>query len=285
MKLIKLLLTLVVLLVVALIVAGFFIDGIAKTAIETAGTQALGVETRLDKAHVGLLKTGFSLSGLEVDNPKDAGEGQFLKLGEGSIAVSARSLMEDVVTVPEFTLKNIDVNLIKTATGSNYETILDNLEKFQGSSGGTSAPSSGGESASSEEGGKRFIINKLLIENVNVRVQPSKELNLAEVTVPIDRIELKDIGSESDQGVLLSDLAGIVIESILKKASVSGQLPNMIKGALDGKLGNLHGLKDAGAKALDDLMKGGVPNNPGEAVDGLKKKLGDGLKGLPGFGR
>ena len=40
--------------------------------------------------------------------------------------------MADKVEVPEFTLKDITVNLIKTAKGSNYETILDNLEKFQG---------------------------------------------------------------------------------------------------------------------------------------------------------
>ena len=283
-KLIKLLLALVVLLVVALVVVGFFVDGIARSAIETSATQALGVETRLETARIGFFTSTFSLAKLEVDNPKDVADGQFLTLGDGSIEVSTASLLGDVVTVPELRLKDITVHLVKTATGSNYETILDNLDKFQGGSsgGGGTGDAAGG---SSEDEGKRFIINRLLIENVNVKVEPAKDLNLGAVEVPIERIELKDIGSESDKGVLLSDLSGIVIESILKRASVSGQLPGMIKGALDGKLSDLSGLQDAGAKALDDLIKGGVPSDPKKTLDDVKKKLGEGLtKGLP-FGK
>ena len=193
--------------------------------------------------------------------------------------------MSDVVEVPELILKGIEVNLIKTLTGSNYETILSNLDKFQG--GGSSAGQSTGDSgASSESGeGKRFIIKKLLIEDVKVKVQSSKELNLGAVTVPIDRIELDDIGSDSDKGVLLSDLTGIIVEAILKRASVSGQLPNMIKGALDGKLGDLSALQDAGVKMLDGVLGGGsTGQDPAKAVDDIKKKLGDGLKGF-GLGR
>ena len=279
MKLLKPLLWLAILLVVLLIGAGLFVDSLARKGITTAATDALGVETTLESVNVGCFSSSFSLHGLSVDNPKGAGEGKFLTLGDGSIAVSAASLMSDKVEVPELTLKDITINLVKTATGSNYETILDNLNRFQGgdSSGGGAGSTSSG---SSEEEGKRFIINKLLIENVKVKVQPSKELNLGAVTVPIDLIELDDIGSESDQGVLLSDLAGIVIEAILKKASVSGQLPNLIKGALDGKLEDLTALQDAGIKALDGVLGGGTPGDPDKTVDDLKKKLDDGLKGF-----
>lgn len=286
MKLVKILLVLLVLLALSLLGVGLFIDGLAKSAIQTASSEALGVETRVETVRIGFFSSTFSLKGLAVDNPKDIGEGQFLSLGDGSVELSTMSLLGDTVTVPELTLKDITVHLIKTAKGSNYETILDNLDRFQGGSGSAGGSSGGGAAGeSSESEGKRFIINKLLIENVKVKVEPAKELNLGAVEVPIDRIELKDIGSESDKGVLLSDLTGIVIEAILKKASVSGQLPNMIQGALDGKLGDLSGLQDAGINALDGVLGGGASGvDPKKTVDDAKKALKDGLKGL-GIGR
>jgi hypothetical protein len=116
-------------------------------------------------------------------------------------------------------------------------------------------------------------------------VVPVAELNLAEVKIPIDKIELEDIGTESDQGVLLADVAGIVVEAILKRASASGQLTGLIKGVLDGKLGELSGLADAGIKALGDLL--GAKTGGGGNVNGLDdaKKALDALKGLGIGGR
>ena len=111
-----------------------------------------------------------------------------------------------------------------------------------------------------------------------------KEL-FTEVKIPIPLIELTDVGSDSDKGVLLADLAGILVESILTRASISSDMPAMVAGSLKGQLGKLSGLKDAGAQLLDGLGKqiggvipggidpGKVIGDPSKAIKGLTDKL------------
>lgn len=269
MKLLKRLGWVVVVLIVALLVLGYFADDLAKKGIEAGGTKALGVATTVESCDVGFFSGTFSMQDLAVANPQGFGSEKFLELGEGSVEVSPLSLLSDKVELPSLTLSRIRLRLIQRAGSSNYGTILDHLKSFQG------------ESDDEKGEGKRFVIEKLVVEDVVVTVVPVQELNLAKVEVPIERIEMHDVGSESDQGVLLSDLAGILVEAILKRASASGRLPNLVKGALDGQLGGLKGLADAGVKALDGLLGGGsLPGGLPKGVDDAKDAIKDRLKGL-----
>ena len=68
-KLIKLVAVLLILLVLATVAVALYIDTIAKTAIERGATYALGVETTLGSADVGLLSGTFSMGDLTVANP------------------------------------------------------------------------------------------------------------------------------------------------------------------------------------------------------------------------
>lgn len=274
---------LVVLLFAGLLVAGmFFADSLAEAGIEAAGAQALGVKTAVEACDVGFLSGTFAMRGLRVANPEGFGDAAFLALADASVAVSGWTLMSDTIELPSLTLNGIRVNLVHGVGGSNYGALMKNLEKFQGSGSppGSAAPGSAGTAAdASDEEGKRFVIRRLLVEDVVVNVVPLKEL-FTEVSIPIDRIELKDVGSDSDKGVLLADVAGIVVEAILSRASVSSALPAVVGDALQGQLGQLSGLRDAGTKMLDDLGKqiGGVPGGVGDAIKGL-------TKGLPGLGK
>lgn len=281
---------LVVLLFAVLLVAGmFFADSLAEAGIEAAGARALGVKTAVEACDVGFLSGTFAMRGLSVANPEGFGEEAFLALADAAVAVSGWTLMSDKVEVPSLALSGIRVNLIHGVGGSNYGALMENLEEFQGSGSqpATEAPAGGGapgegESRSvdvSEEEGKRFVIRRLLVEDVVVNVVPLKEL-FTEVSIPIDRIELKDVGSDSDKGVLLADVAGIVVEAILSRASVSSDLPAVVGDALQGQLAQLSGLRDAGTRMLNDLEKqiGGVPGGVGDAIKGL-------TKGLPGLGK
>ncbi|MDF1700483.1 MAG: hypothetical protein P1V36_04925 [Planctomycetota bacterium] len=255
MKLLKILGGLVVLLVLVLLVVGFFIDGIAQSAIETAATEALGVSTTVDSCHVGLLRGTFRMEGLKVANPKGYGDAPFLRLRSGGIEVAAATLADEKVEVPEFTLDGIRLGLIQNAQGSNYGTILDNLDRF------------GKSDASTEGEGKRFVIKKLVITDVVVSVVPVPELKLGALDLPLERIELTDVGSDTEKGVLLSELSSIVVQEILQRATSSGQLPAMIQGALGGKLGSL---------------KGAVESEARKHLDNAKKDVTNRLKGLLG---
>ncbi len=261
---VKWILRIVILLVLALVGVAFFADGLAKTGVEKGATAALGLETTLDDISLGFFTGKVSLEGLGVANPKVFGDGRFLELGEGTVEVSPWSLLGDKIEVPEIRLSKVRLNLIQGLQGSNYASILDHLQKFQG----------GGSDASSD--GKRFLIKKLTIEDVLLTVAPVKALNLSEVKLPIEKIVLTDIGSDGDEGVLLSELTGIVIEAVLKRASASGGLPPMVQNALSGKLGGLKGLANA---KLQDLLGGkaggGVPDKSTGVGDALKKGIGE----------
>ena len=287
MKWIRRLFLVVLLFVVLLFVGMFFADSLAEAGIEAAGAQALGVKTAVEACDVGFLSGTFAMRGLRVANPEGFGDAAFLALADASVAVSGWTLMSDTIELPSLTLNGIRVNLVHGVGGSNYGALMKNLEKFQGSgspaaseAAASEAPTSVGTADdTSDEEGKRFVIRRLLVEDVVVNVVPLKEL-FTEVSIPIDRIELKDVGSDSEKGVLLADVAGIVVEAILSRASVSSALPGVVGDALQGQLGQLSGLSDAGAKMLDDLGKqiGGVPSGVGDALKGLTKRL-------PGLGK
>ena len=68
--LIKIVVGIIFLVVVAVIAVFFFLDSIARGAIESGATYALGVPTTLAKADVRLLRGEFSMSGLDVANPE-----------------------------------------------------------------------------------------------------------------------------------------------------------------------------------------------------------------------
>jgi len=273
-KLLKISVFLVVLLVLAIVGVGMFADGLAKKGIEAGGSAALGVPTSVDGVSIGFFSGKVALEGLGIANPEAFGEGKFLELGTGAVEVSPLSLLSDRVEIPSLTLSKVRVNLVQGLKGSNYATILKHLEAFQGAS-----------EAKADEG-KRFLIKKLTISDVLVNVSPMKELGVAEVKLPIDRIELTDVGSDGDKGVLLSELTGIVLEAVLTRASASGQLPSLVQGALGGQLAGLKGLANAKLSGIQGLLGGGQAGGkagglPTSAKD-AKKALEKGLGGLLG---
>jgi hypothetical protein len=109
---------LVVLVVVGAVV---WIDHLAKAGIETGSTFALGVDTTLDRADVGILAGHTDLSGLRVGNPADYSTEHFLRLNDGSLHVSLASLTLDTIEVPSLMLTGVDVNLEKK--GSSAESV------------------------------------------------------------------------------------------------------------------------------------------------------------------
>src|SRR5262245_37914607 len=126
-KLFKLVILLIVLVFVVGLGAFFYIDTIAKAAIEKGSTLALGVQTKLNSAKLRILDGQLIMSGLDVANPSGFESKHFLNLKDGDVAVTLGSLDDDVVEVPHLLLSDVDVNLEKKSGKSNYQIILDNL--------------------------------------------------------------------------------------------------------------------------------------------------------------
>ena len=266
-KLIKLVVVLLLLLVVLLVAAFFYIDTIAKTAIERGSTYALGVPTTLKSADIKVFSGQFGMAGLNVSNPQGFKTSHFMTLGNGGVAVSLPSLREEVITLPYLKLDAIDLNLEKTDGKSNYQVILDNLKKLEGES---KEPAPGKK----EEEGKRFILKEVAITNVNVHVNRGGIID--KIDIPIAEIKLKDVGSDTGKGVLLKDLAGIIVKAVFAAAvQVGGNvIPGEILGELQGGLAQLGSLDKI--PNIEELGKNL------ENISAPLKDIGDKLKEDPG---
>jgi len=271
MKWIKRIVLLLVVVVVVVGVVGYVaIDKLTKAGIEQGGTYAMGVETKLNNIHVGLLSGSVSLDGLSVANPQGFKADHFMSLGDGSVEVTLGSLMGDKVEVPSLKLNNVDLALEKDKGTANYQVILDHLAEVTG--GGGDEPA-----ADTAEEGKKFVIKELVITDVNVKAEV---IGGVSVPITIPEIRLTDIGSESDKGVLLKDLSGIILTAIL--ATVVEQagdvLPGGIGEGLQGGLAAVGDLGDFGMQVVGDVtaqaseMVGEAAEKLGESTEEISKK-------------
>ncbi len=288
-----LVLVFVLLVVGAVFAVGYFIDDLAKKGIEEGGTRALGVPTTLDSANVGLLAGSFAMNGLRVANPTGYSADSFLTLGEGGVAVNYQSLQKPTIELPEFTLSDLAVSLQKKSGKANYQVILDNLKKVQGEPGSTEpqtpAPTEEGEQ-------KRFVIRQLLIRNVRIDVDlvevPAALGQMTVITVPIDKIELSNVGQTGTgvqgTGVTMEQLISIIVQAVLNAAveNGAGKLPIDFLNDLQSELASLDGLKGLSTKVVKDATKAfeDATKQAGEklkdATEEASKKLGEGLKGI-----
>jgi hypothetical protein len=260
-RLLKIVAVLVLLIVVGLVAAYIYIDVIAKSAIERGSTYALGVQTTLESAKLKIFDGQLVMGGLHVSNPQGYEASHFLTMKEGDVAVTLASLRQDTVQVNHLHLIEIDVNLQKKDGKSNYNVILENLKRLE------TTPDPDAEA-------QRYVVNDLQIRNVVLHVDLLGGGTLTKVNVPIDKIQLKNVGSDTPRGVLLSDLSGVIIKAILAAAAdkAGSIIPDDIVGDLKGQLAQLQSIeKLADVESLGELAK------PIEEITG---QLGSEIKNL-----
>lgn len=275
MKIVKILVVLAVLamLLVGALVAGayFFRGSIIKHVIERGGTYATGVETTLDSADLQFSPPSLTLTGLKLDNPEGFDSPHFIEMDKGSTDFDTAG--KEINTL---TFTGIDMYLDGVGDGSNYNTILDNLKRFESGSGDSS-----GSDASSN-----LIIRSLVIENVNVHVVnvPGVSMLTGDVALNIPRIELNDLGEEP---MSWGEMFGLVIKTLVASTIEAGGgiLPTDMLGNLSGSLGQLASLDSLGighATELSERAKEAL-SGAGEklegAADDIKDKAADAVEG------
>jgi hypothetical protein len=293
---------LVLLLVVGVFIVFLSINSIAKRAIEKGGTYALGTDTSVSSVSVGVFKGEFSMSGLKVANPSSATKFEsphFLTLGTGSTAVTLSTLRQPTVEIPTLTLDKLDANIESKGGATNYGAILDHLKTVTGGDSSKPAPADPNE--------KKFIIRELKLTNLTIHVDMGAAVGgvvpgglgkvgdvvnkVTTVTIPIDKIELHDVGKGNggvgDSGVSMSQLTGIIVKAVLAAAAEKGGglIPTDLLGDLRGKLSSVANL-DALSKGGIEIVGGAATKVGDEVKKGVEdatKGIGDALKGvLPG---
>jgi len=269
MKLIKRIL--LVLLLLALLGAGaalLFLDSIVRSAIEKGGSSAAGTPTTLAKADASFFSGAFGLQGFAIANPPGFRSEPFLALQGARAKWQNGSILSDTLEIDEFALDGLQLNLERSAAGSNWDKILDNLKKLSGGSGAA-------KPAEPESGSSRaVVIKQLRIANTRCALHVSglPALN-GDWKVELPEIHIENLRSNGSTAEIAGKLTKAVIEAVVKSAATSG------KGVFPG--GVLHdlegGLKQLGQGVIDDVLKG--KTEPGDALKQAEKGVKDLLGG------
>jgi len=281
----KLFIALLVIVVVVVAGAFFYVDSIAKKAIEQGGEMALGVSTNLEKVHISLFSGEASLNGLQVANPSGFKAQTFMGLGQGNVAVSLGSLMGDTVKIPQVKLSNIRVNLEQKGKKNNVDPILARAKSMAGQKG-KAAPQS------SAKAGKKFIVEYFLLDDVQINASLDMLGQATSVNLVLPKIELRNLGA-AEQGLPMPELIQKVVQAVLSVAqSSSGQLSPALAKLLAGELGGLDNIKtevigqakaqvEGKVKELQQQVQDQLPVAlPPEADKVVNEKAGDLLKGV-----
>lgn len=243
-----------------LVVGWLLLDRIAAAAVEREATAALGVETTLESLRLAFFSGECGMKELRVRNPQGFEGAHFLRLEGGEVAVTLGSLLGDRVVIPRLRLRGIDLSLEQGPPGTNCGIILDNLRKGE-TAAQTPAPSEGE--------GRKFLIQEVLIEDIRGSATFGI-LGGAKKTVGlrIPEIRLRDLGSDSPSGLLLSRVVSEIVKSILTAVvEQGGDLPRELSREMRSKIDEL---RSAGRQTVESLQEDLKESLQG--VEGLFKK-------------
>jgi hypothetical protein len=206
-KALKIVGILIAVLVVLLAVAWFKIDYIAKSAIESGGTSALGVKTSTDAAIISLLKGEVGVNGLTVSNPEGYKTPHFIKTGKLDVGVDLGTLIKDMIVVNRFELDDVDVNL-EHGVGVGITNVQAILKNIQGPDTAQKEPA--------KEGGKKIKVGRITIRHITAHVQLLPIGGTASMlNVEIPELVLDDVSSDNAGGVVVPELIKRLVPAIL----------------------------------------------------------------------
>jgi hypothetical protein len=255
----RIILGLVAVLLIAGIIGFFFIDTLARSAIEFHSGRALDVGTTLDRASIKFVDGRIDLYDFDIANPEgfDATP-RFILLRHGRVDMSFLDLPRRNVEIERIVLEGIEVNLEHTGLDSNHGTILDNLKTFQGEH--------------DPDPYRKYLVREVVLRDITVNVSVilvGGEATRVDLEIP--EIVLRDVGTD-DNGLSIGGIIDVVTTSLLAAILHQGAdvLPNAV---LEGLGTGLNAIGDAGSFGM--TIAGEAFTGIGELLDSVLEGLGD----------
>ncbi|MDY0213312.1 MAG: hypothetical protein RBR06_09930 [Desulfuromonadaceae bacterium] len=260
----KMLLAIIILAIISLGVGVYYLDSIAKKAIEYGGTEALGLTTSLEGIDIALMDGSTSLKNLNIANVEGFDSDTLMRLGSGTVAVNIQSLTEDVVIISEISFSDLTLNIEQKDRNSNVGILMQHINSATGAKTPPSTKTT--PQKNSEPASKQFIIERVVLNKIRVNAKISALNNvITDTSVTIPSIKLTNIGKSAD-GLPMQEVIRELVSAILN-ASVknSGTLSSSLSGLLDGKSIDLDSLKRN--------LSGQIQQKADVEIDNVKQKL------------
>lgn len=218
----KILLGIFVLLIAGAIGLGAWLysslDSLAKTAIETYGSEITQVSVKLDGVKLAPTDGEGAITGLKIGNPRGFKTAHALSVGRIELGVDIGSVTGDVVTIRKIVVLAPQITYESGDGGSNFDVIQRNVEKFAGAKPGEA-----------KQPGKKLIVERLSIKDAKVSYAGALTAGKA-IGVPLPDIELRDIG-KAKGGVTSAELAKAIIDALKQRMSNALGLDAVKRGA------------------------------------------------------
>lgn len=242
-----------------------YLDSLAKEVLQEGASETFGTHTTLDAVSLGLFSGRVGLSRLRVRNPEGWQAERFFSIGTGRFGVGLREFLAPEVEVPALVLEDVHLSLERRGGQSNYGTVLAHMQK--------GPPDPAGEP------GKRFVIRELRILDVKAELRLEVAGGIGKtLEVHIPEIRLRNVGSGSQGGMLVSQLWSTVLRAVLVAVvREGGGVAGFVTGDLAGSLGRLGGVP---VEVLGEVTRVG-----GDAGLEVGKRLGEAAGSALGAGQ
>ena len=242
----------------------FSMDSLVTMAVEKYGSEALQAEVTLDETKISATSGKGTLRGLKVGNPKGFESDSAFRLGEVSMTLDVGSITKDTVLIKEILIAGPEITYEIGANGSNLDALQKNVAKQTG--GGKGKSSDAEKPARSDEGGKKLIIDSLIIKDGKVNVS-AVGLKGQKMSVKLPKVQLAGIGRDKG-GASPAEVIKKLMDAI--NAAAGGAVKTLDLGKV---LENIEGVAET--KKL--LEKGGS-----DLIEKNAEGIGNAVKGLLG---
>jgi Tfp pilus assembly major pilin PilA len=218
-----------------------YLDWLTQAAVQRGVTYATDTATTVEQASLAPWAGRLGVERVTVANPKLKGEAQFqsshfLSLSRGTFELDWSTAFTETVRTPKLVVNALHQQLTRQRVHYYHGIILERLEQL------------GGEQRPADA--RKFVIDSIRIKNVSVTLHgyPGGRRTV-ELSQPI---ELKNVGSDTEKGVIVGEVTGVIIQAVLKSllTDITG-LPKDLTGKLEGMLEQLNSLDKLGEQLLN----------------------------------
>jgi len=248
-----------------IIVLYLSVDVLARYALHRAGTDLMGVETTASSVDLGIFRRSTTISDLVIDNPEGFKQPKLLQVKNMYIEGRLGTFMSSNIQIPLVSLDGFNIDLEQIGNRINVSEVVSNISKE------VDEPDDSG-------GDVTLNIARLEIKNITLSAE-GKIVSVAggKLDATLPKIELADVGTESDPDKLLAHIIGIMVKVVLNHIA-SNPIKGLSNAAL-GQIGNtiesIPGLKQVGlGKPIADAVRG-----VGAGAAGAINGIGDVIKG------
>ena len=272
----KIILGILIILVILVVAALFFIDTIAKNALEKGAPLVLGTNVSVQRIHIEPFNGRVEIKNLIIDNPEGSYSSEYaIKLGDIIADVDLATVTKHKIRIEEMFMKDVNVVYETNVINSNLQEILDNVKKLDTAEKKEKTEE---EKEGKEDEQKTFQVDVIELSRVGVTVQAKGAAAGLPIAVSMD--PLTNLGTDEEGitpvGLTLRILGAIVTTAIKTAggsvteaaAAIGDAASDAVAGAASAATDAVSGVTDAAAGAVNDAVSGAA-NAANNAIKGL----------------